>query len=127
MDACGGHFGVLFGSLAGFLNVVQFLPPYLMLLPTVITCYVSGNVWWAGLVMFVLYFKLSGDMYASAFYKLDISPFLLGLIYLLGLQTYGISGIMYAPALVSLLGFALRVWKRKHSLTLLASFVTRKK
>jgi predicted PurR-regulated permease PerM len=127
VDACGGHFGVLFGCLAGFLNVVQFLPPYLVLLPTVIECYVSGEIWWLGLVMFGLYFKLSGDMYGSAFAKLDISPFLLGMIYLLGLQVYGVSGIIYAPALVSLAGFGLRVWKRKQNFNVLATFFTRKR
>ena len=127
IDLLGGHCSTLLAIVAGICNVPQLMTVSVFIIPACVECYFTHPYfWWLGIPVFLVHYQVTNDMVGKSFEKLDGSPFLLGMIYLLGLEVYGFQGLIYAPALVALVGFGIRMYNVQKNLELMGSLFTKK-
>jgi len=96
------------------------------MIPACLECYFTKEqFWWVGIVVIIVQHKVTSEMVVESRKKLDGSPLLISLVYALGLQCYGFKGLLYAPTLVALAGFGMRMYNSQKNLELVGSLFSK--
>lgn len=119
VDFLGGSCGLLLGTLAASLSVIQICPNWLLMAITCSEHYFVNGSFIQSLAWFVVYFMVSGDIFMNCVVqKLNINGYLLGCLLLFGIYAYGIPGIIYAPTLVLIVEIVMKWVQRKNNMNM---------